>query len=44
MPVAYWRELFGRAGLDILAEETVDHEVDSTNLEVGFLLHRTPAR
>lgn len=44
MPVAYWRELFGRAGLDILAEQTVDREIDSTGLEVGFLLHRAPAR
>lgn len=37
---AFWRELFRDAGLEIAAEETTDTRVDSTGLEVGFLLRR----
>jgi 2-ketoarginine methyltransferase len=38
--VQFWRELFGRVGLTILDEASVDPRVDSTELEVGFLLRR----
>lgn len=36
----YWSELFARANLVIEAEETVDPNVDSTQLTVGYLLRR----
>lgn len=37
---AFWAELFERAGLELMAEETVNPRVDSTGLEVGYLLRR----
>lgn len=43
-PAAFWRALFARAGLAILAEQTVCPDVDSTGLEIGFLLRRSSAR
>lgn len=36
----FWRDLFGRVGLAIVDEASVDPRVDSTELEVGFLLER----
>lgn len=39
-PIAFWERLFARAGLDIVARDTTDTEVDSTGFEVGFLLRR----
>lgn len=39
-PIAFWERLFARAGLDIMARDTTDVEVDSTGFEVGFLLRR----
>ncbi|HEV2963223.1 MAG TPA: methyltransferase domain-containing protein [Candidatus Angelobacter sp.] len=33
-----WREIFAQSGFEIMAEKTVDHLVDPTDLEVGFLL------
>ncbi|MEY9933126.1 2-ketoarginine methyltransferase [Catenulispora sp. GP43] len=35
---AFWRGLFAQAGAEIVAEHTVDPDVDSTGLELGFLL------
>ncbi|MGZ4106951.1 MAG: 2-ketoarginine methyltransferase, partial [Tumebacillaceae bacterium] len=40
----YWEALFARCGLEILAEDTVDHEVESTNLELGYLIRRGGSR
>jgi 2-ketoarginine methyltransferase len=40
---AFWEALFARAGLDVLACETVDPDVDSTGLELGYLLRRAGA-
>lgn len=37
---AFWDSLFGRAGLQIVAKETTDRGVDSTGLELGWLLRR----
>jgi len=37
---AYWEALFPRCGLELIAQETVDPRVDSTELEVGYLLRR----
>jgi 2-ketoarginine methyltransferase len=37
---AFWTTLFDRAGLELLATDTVDPAVDSTELEIGFLLRR----
>ncbi len=34
----FWRELFVECGGSILAEETTDLDVDSTGLELGFLV------
>jgi 2-ketoarginine methyltransferase len=34
----YWRGLFSRLGFAIHAEETTDPRMDSTGLELGFLL------
>lgn len=39
----FWRDLFEDAGLEVLAEETTRQEVDSTGLEVGFLLRKERA-
>jgi 2-ketoarginine methyltransferase len=39
---AYWDDLFQRAGLDVAAYVTTDPNVDSTGLELGYLL-RGPA-
>ncbi|MCB0354718.1 MAG: hypothetical protein KDD64_14375, partial [Bdellovibrionales bacterium] len=36
----FWRDLFEDAGLEVLAEETTRPEVDSTGLEIGFLLRK----
>ena len=38
---AFWTALFARAGLEILATDGVDPSVDSTGLELGFLLRRS---
>ena len=35
---AFWHEVFAEAGAEIVAELTTDPEVDSTGLELGFLL------
>lgn len=40
---AFWEDLFGQCGLKILARETVDPRVDSTELEIGYLLARAGA-
>lgn len=37
---AFWLELFQKAGLTVVAEDTVTPDVDSTGLEIGFLLRR----
>lgn len=39
-PRAFWEELFARAGLQVVAVETPDPAVDSTGLELGYLLRR----
>jgi 2-ketoarginine methyltransferase len=36
----YWEHLFERCELDVLAKQSVDPAVDSTGLEVGYLLRR----
>jgi 2-ketoarginine methyltransferase len=35
---ASWRALFAETGFEIMAEKTVDHLVDPSDMEVGFLL------
>jgi 2-ketoarginine methyltransferase len=35
-----WREFFAAAGFEIIAEKTVDHLVDPSDLGVGFLLRK----
>jgi 2-ketoarginine methyltransferase len=40
---SFWSDLFTRAGLDILATDVVEPSVDSTGLEIGFLLRRAGA-
>lgn len=37
---AFWDALFERAGLEVVAREDVDPNVDSTALEIGYLLRR----
>ncbi|WP_379138129.1 2-ketoarginine methyltransferase [Paenibacillus sp. sgz500958] len=37
---SYWDKLFERCGLSIIAKETTDPNVDSTGLEIGYLLKR----
>jgi 2-ketoarginine methyltransferase len=37
---AHWDDLFERAGLDVAAFTTTDPAVDSTGLELGYLLRR----
>ncbi|MDC0749708.1 2-ketoarginine methyltransferase [Polyangium mundeleinium] len=37
---AFWDDLFARAGLEVLARQDVDPSVDSTGLEVGYLLRK----
>lgn len=37
---AFWLALFQAAGLAVIAEDTVTPDVDSTGLELGFLLRR----
>jgi 2-ketoarginine methyltransferase len=37
---SYWEHLFERCDLDVLAKQSVDADVDSTGLEVGYLLRR----
>lgn len=39
-PAAFWERTFARAGLALVARETVDERVDSTGLTVGFVLRR----
>jgi 2-ketoarginine methyltransferase len=43
---AYWEKLFAEAGLSIVGFTTTDPHVDSTGLELGYLLrgpdHRSP--
>lgn len=36
----YWERLFERCGLEIVARQVVDARVDSTGLELGYLLRR----
>jgi 2-ketoarginine methyltransferase len=36
----YWDDLFTRCGLTIVAKETTDKGVDSTGLEIGYLLKK----
>jgi 2-ketoarginine methyltransferase len=36
--LAYWEDLFRRIGLRVVARATTDPKVDSTGLEVGYLL------
>jgi len=40
---AFWDRLFKDAGLDVLSRLTTDPEVDSTGLELGYLLRRAAA-
>lgn len=37
---SYWRQLFISCGLEIVQEDTVNLEVDSTTFEIGFLLKK----
>ena len=41
LPHAEWLELFAEAGLDVLATESTAEQVDSTQLEIGYLLRAT---
>jgi 2-ketoarginine methyltransferase len=41
---AYWDGVFGRAGLECVKVDYPDDRVDSTRLELGYLLRRTTAR
>jgi 2-ketoarginine methyltransferase len=43
-PARYWSELFGRLGLRILQVGYPDDRVDSTRLELGYLLCLAPPR
>ncbi|WNG57429.1 2-ketoarginine methyltransferase [Archangium gephyra] len=36
----FWEQVFAKAGLEIVAKETTSPDVDSTRLEVGYLLRR----
>jgi 2-ketoarginine methyltransferase len=38
--VAFWEELFAECQLKIVAREYTDPRVDSTGLEVGYLLRK----
>ena len=38
LPHATWLELFAEAGLEVLATESTSEQVDSTGLEIGYLL------
>lgn len=38
LPHATWLELFAEAGLEVLATESTSEQVDSTKLEIGYLL------
>ncbi|WP_211288289.1 2-ketoarginine methyltransferase [Xanthomonas theicola] len=38
LPHAEWLELFATAGLEVLATESTAEQVDSTRLEIGYLL------
>lgn len=37
---AFWEGLFAECGLAVVAKEYADPQVDSTGLEVGYLLHK----
>ncbi|MDQ0418698.1 2-ketoarginine methyltransferase [Croceifilum oryzae] len=37
---AFWDQLFGRCGLTIVSKDTTDQNVDSTGLEIGYLLKK----
>jgi 2-ketoarginine methyltransferase len=37
---AFWEGVFARAGLEIVAQDTTTPDIDSTGLEVGYLLRR----
>lgn len=37
MPIRFWRDLFARAGYDLIAERTVDPNVDPSGLELGLV-------
>ena len=41
-PRAYWEELFESEGLQIAFSDTTDSAIDSTGLELGYLLRRAP--
>ncbi|SFJ92589.1 2-ketoarginine methyltransferase [Paenibacillus sp. UNC496MF] len=36
----YWDELFERMNFTVRAKERVDHNVDSTDLTIGYLIHK----
>ncbi|MEI8347608.1 MAG: 2-ketoarginine methyltransferase [Pseudomonadota bacterium] len=40
MPKEYWLNLFTSLNLELVAFRTVDHQVDSTDMEMGFLLRK----
>ena len=44
LPHATWLELFAEAGLEVLATESTAESVDSTQLEIGYLLRAAPVR
>ncbi|MCR8844953.1 2-ketoarginine methyltransferase [Paenibacillus sp. SC116] len=37
---SYWDNLFDRCGLEIVAKESTDPNIDSTGLEIGYLLKK----
>ena len=39
-PRAYWEELFESEGLEVAFSDTTDRAIDSTGLELGYLLRR----
>ena len=38
--VEFWRKIFALAGLSIISENKIESVVDSTGLEIGFLLSK----
>ncbi|MBT5529842.1 MAG: methyltransferase domain-containing protein [Cytophagia bacterium] len=39
-PVSFWESFFESCGLEILRKQYVNQNIDSTNIEVGYLLNR----
>lgn len=39
-PIAYWEQLYDSCGVEVVDRQTTDPSVDSTGLEVGWLLRR----